>query len=176
MVAVEALNVEVSLRFGHGAALTPHCGVIHYRAAASLPPTTTSAAKARRQAASVELSFACRGTQRKAPGGGRFAVSLRLGHARALTRPRRVIHYPRAASLPLPLWKPSPIPSSAEVKANIPLHANVLCTFMTRNGAYCFTVLRASAKIRRFASWTRGGDRTNFSYMARGVKYGLGCL
>ena len=27
-------------------------------------------------------------------------VSLRLGHARALTRPRRVIHYPRAASLP----------------------------------------------------------------------------
>ena len=27
-------------------------------------------------------------------------VSLRLGHARALTRPRRVIHSPRAASLP----------------------------------------------------------------------------
>ena len=27
-------------------------------------------------------------------------LSLRLGHARALTRPRRVIHSPRAASLP----------------------------------------------------------------------------
>ena len=30
----------------------------------------------------------------------RSPVSLRLGHARALTRPRRVIHSPRAASLP----------------------------------------------------------------------------
>ena len=30
----------------------------------------------------------------------RSPVSLRLGHAQALTRPRRVIHSPRAASLP----------------------------------------------------------------------------
>ena len=38
------------------------------------------------------------GSFRHAP---RATVSLRLGHARALTPHRGVIHYPRAASLPL---------------------------------------------------------------------------
>ena len=32
-----ASGPPVSLRLGHATALTPHCGVIHYRGAASLP-------------------------------------------------------------------------------------------------------------------------------------------
>ena len=35
--SVNSTDITVSLRLGHATALTPHCGVIHYRGAASLP-------------------------------------------------------------------------------------------------------------------------------------------
>ena len=36
--SLTAFGDSVSLRLGHATALTPHCGVIHYRVATSLPP------------------------------------------------------------------------------------------------------------------------------------------
>ena len=37
-LSLSRLRDSVSLRLGHAAALTTHCGVIHYRGATSLPP------------------------------------------------------------------------------------------------------------------------------------------
>ena len=74
---------SVSLRLGHGAALTCPRHVIHSRAAASLPKR---GAKGVDENPSVSLTL--------------DSVSLRLGHGAALTCPRHVIHSRAAASLP----------------------------------------------------------------------------